>query len=289
MLGAIIGDIAGSFYEKNPYKTDNFDEIQIFHPKSKFTDDTVLTIAIADTLLTKEHLFRENLQKYTLKYPNAGYGKMYWEWANSKSKNNNKSYGNGAAMRISPIAYAGSTLKEVLQMAKVSSIPSHDHPEAILSAQIVAGTIFLARSDHSKNEILNWIQDYSNYQLDHPIKEFRKNHTFNSRSSLSIPAALVAFKESKNFTQAIKIAISLGGDSDTEASIAGAIAEAYYREIPNIWKDSVFHYLPNEFIEVMNQFEQIFIKKNGMSQDSFVFDQSEINLNSKQKCDFFMK
>lgn len=287
MLGAIIGDIAGSYYEWNSFKTENTDEIPIFHPESHFTDDSVLTIAVSDALLDAQDggqkSFHAKLQKYTNRYPNAGYGSRFREWALRYSERQNNSYGNGAAMRVSPVAYAAKDLDDALRLAQETAAPSHNHPEAIKGAQAVAGAIYLAAKNNTKDEIINWVESYSGYEIKTEINAFRKKHRFETRTKVSVPAAFIAFRESTSFLDAIRIAISLGGDADTEASIAGAIAEAYYKSIPVETAQKTIQYLPDEFIETIENFYEEYVEF------PLAFGQISYSIqNAKRKCDIFI-
>ena len=234
MVGAIIGDIVGSIYEFYSIKSEDF---PLFTPGSRFTDDTVMTIAVAEALMTKwntdyelERNFINSLQKYGRLYPYAGYGGMFREWIHSTEPKPYNSYGNGSAMRVSSIAWRFNTLEEVEKYAAISAKVTHDHPEGILGAVIVAGCIYLARN-YDKNKIVQYVKENSNYNIDRHIADIRQDYKFDETCQGSIPEAIIAFLESESFEDAIRKAVSLGGDSDTLAAITGSIAEAYYPPI----------------------------------------------------------
>lgn len=225
MLGAITGDIVGSIYEGHSIKTKNFD---LFNPRRYFTDDTVLTIAVADTLLTSGN-YTEKLKEYCRLYPNAGYGMNFQAWGMSDDVEPYNSWGNGSAMRVSPIGFAFDDLDTVLQEAKRSAEVTHNHPEGIKGAQATASAIFLARTGHSKTEIKSYVETTFNYDLNQTIDQIAPA-TVSCQGS--IPQAMIAFLESTDFEDAIRNAIFIGGDSDTLACITGGIAQAFYGGVP---------------------------------------------------------
>ncbi len=231
MLGSIIGDICGSHYEFNNNK--NIETIQLFHPLSSATDDTVLTIAVADSIFnnlsTEEtaSIFKE----YAELYPNSGFGGMFKVWVGSDTLEPYNSFGNGSAMRTSPCAYAYNTIEEVLQSAEKMAAITHNHPDGIKGAKAVAGAIFIARDCGSRTDIKDFVTSLG-YDLSGKIDDIRPNYKFDETCEGSVPQAILAFLESNSFEHAIKLAISIGGDSDTIACITGGIAEAYYEGIP---------------------------------------------------------
>jgi ADP-ribosylglycohydrolase len=228
MLGAIVGDIIGAPFELTPVKTKDF---ELFNRGSCFTDDSVLSIAVAEWLLTQADLV-DCLKKWYHLHPHVGYGKIFAKWAaHPNDRDPYNSWGNGAAMRVSPIAWACTTLDDVLAKAKASAAVTHNHPEGLAGAQAVAGSIFLARSGASKNDIKQFAQGFG-YNLDRSLHDIRPDYHFNVSCIGSIPEALIAFLESTDFEDAIRNAVSLGGDSDTQGCIAGAIAEAFYGGVP---------------------------------------------------------
>src|SRR4051812_33646492 len=228
MLGAIAGDIIGSVYEALPIKTTHF---RLFHPLCRFTDDTVLTVALADSLLHGIP-YLDLLKRYYRAYPRAGYGGFFHEWAQSVDSQPYNSWGNGSAMRVSPVGFAFETLEDVLEQAKKSAEVTHDHPEGIKGAQAVASAIFLARTGQTKEQIKKYVETAFGYHLDTPLDEIRRTYEFEVSCQKSVPQAIRAFLESDDFEDAVRKAISLGGDSDTLACMAGGIAQAYYGGVP---------------------------------------------------------
>ena len=229
MLGAIAGDIIGSRFEHAGIKSKEF---ELFNRQSVFTDDTVHTIALADSLLHKVP-YQDKLREYFHYYPNAGYGGRFRRWARSPQPKPYGSYGNGSAMRVSPVAWFYEDLDRVLKEARHSAEITHNHPEGIKGAQAVAAAVFMARSGSSKAEIKSFVEDHFKYDLSSTIDEIRKDYGFEVSCQASVPQAIIAFLESTDFEDAVRNAVSLGGDSDTQGCIAGSIAEAYYGGVPS--------------------------------------------------------
>ena len=262
MLGAVFGDILGSYYESYTATEYNFP----FHPVSTFTDDTVLTMAVCRAVLnnTKDInciQIRKRGAEYVAQYrhfynrfPNAGYGQMFSEWARKKELSVSHSFGNGAAMRVVPIGFAYDTLKQVLLQAKASAYFTHRSREALKSAQAVASAVFLARKGKSKEEIINFLENRFHYDLSLRLDDIRKDYEFNSRASYSVPPAIIAFLESSDYESAVRNAIYLGGDADTQAAIAGGIAEAFYKEIPQHIYDFCYSRIDISFRMVISDF-----------------------------------
>lgn len=243
MFGAVCGDIIGSAYERHPSKNYHF---PLFTQNSTFTDDTVLTLAVCRTLLRNwetsgeiwsDHRWAEEYaleyKRYYRRYPGAGFGMMFRDWACRDSMAVQSSYGNGGAMRVIPIAYAYKGLEQVLQQAKLSCWYTHAHPEAINAAQAVAAAAYLALQGESKPAISMYIERQFAYNLSVPLKTLQFSFRFDSRSVVSVPPSIIAFLESDSYEDAVRKAVSMGGDSDTMACIAGGIAEAYYGGIPS--------------------------------------------------------
>jgi ADP-ribosylglycohydrolase len=229
MLGAIAGDVIGSVYEWDNISTTH---LRLFGPGSRFTDDTVLTVAVADALLTDGD-YAASFKAYHRRYPDAGYGGMFRDWARSGSSEPYGSFGNGSAMRVSPVGYAFATIGETLDEAARSAWVTHDHPEGIKGAQAVASAIFWARTGRSKDEIREAIRsDFGYPWLDEPLAEVRARNVWDATCPGSVPQAIAAFLHSRDFEDAVRTAVSLGGDSDTIACITGGIAEAYYGGVP---------------------------------------------------------
>ena len=242
MFGAVYGDIIGSYYEMHATKQLDF---PLFVPQSTFTDDTVMTAAVCETLLSggrpaagflecrrraREYACR--YRQYYARYPCAGFGEMFRSWAEKPELTRQRSYGNGAAMRVIPIAYACSTLEEVLRETRLSCLYTHCHPEAIAGAQAVATAAFLALQGTPKETIRRELEKRFGYTLHRPLAEIRKDFAFDSRTARTVPPAIRAFLEAADYEEAVRLAVSLGGDADTMACIAGGIAEAYFHTIP---------------------------------------------------------
>lgn len=223
MIGAIAGDIIGSVYEGHNIKTTEF---PLFDPRCTYTDDTVLTVAVADAILSAEE-YGPKLKEWYRLFPGRGYGSGFRQWA-VHGDGQGHSMGNGSAMRVSPVGFAFTTLEEVLGEARKSALPSHNHPEGIKGAQAVASAIFLARTGKSKTDIKTYIQNTFGYNLGRTIDDIRPRYLFDATCPGSVPEAITAFLESDNYEDAVRKAISLGGDSDTIACMAGGIAEAFY-------------------------------------------------------------
>lgn len=236
MYGAVIGDIIGSTYERHNCKSKDID---LFPQGSTFTDDTVLSVAIADCILSREksnlgarQSYAGFLKQYYHRYPHSGFGQMFEDWAVSKDLYIQRSYGNGAAMRVAAIGYAFADEKTIIDEVKKSCYYTHNNREAIKGACCVALAIFYARKGKSKEEIRQKLEKQSGYDLNFTLDSIREQYVFDSRTSYSVPPAIVAFLESRDYEDAVRNAISIGGDSDTIACMAGGIAEAYYGVIP---------------------------------------------------------
>lgn len=257
MYGGIIGDVVGSRFEFAPIKTKEF---ELFTELSTFTDDTVMTIAVARALISyKKHggNFKEILVEQTQylgnKYPTS-YGGMFSNWLHSTNPEPYNSYGNGSAMRVSPVGLYANSVEEALDLAKLSAEITHNHPEGIKGAQAPAAAVFLAKSGESRDYIRAFTNHYF-YPLDFTLDDIRENYSFDVTCQGSVPPAIVAFLESTSFEDAIRSAISLGGDSDTLAAITGSIAWSYYlvqnrMELPDDQHKMGFmtmRRIPNEF------------------------------------------
>ncbi len=228
MLGAIAGDIIGSVHEFIRTKTTDF---PLFVAHSRFTDDSILTVALADHLLTGAP-YIDKLHEYSRAYPDRGYGGRFAQWVASESREPYNSWGNGAAMRVSPVGFAMNTLEEVLEKAEASAAVTHDHAEGIRGAQATAAAIFLARQGESKEAIRSYIEQRFGYDLSRTVDEIRPDYDFNESCQGTVPEAIVAFLDAADYEETIRLAISLGGDADTLACIAGGIAEAFHGGVP---------------------------------------------------------
>ena len=266
MYGCIIGDIVGSKYEFNNIYTKDF---PLFSKGCSYTDDSLMTIAVAQALLEAEEkqlsfskLLVQHMQQLgrEFPYPQGGYGGRFACWLRDKDPKPYHSYGNGSAMRVSPCGLFAVTLEEALELAKISAAVTHDHPEGIKGAQAVAAAIFLARSGSAKDAIRSYICE-NFYPLPKTLAQIRKDYHFNESCQGTVPEAIVAFLESDSFEDAIRNAISLGGDSDTLGAITGSIAWSYYcsnahGEYEQQIVKNAAKYLPKHLWIVVDQFQQ---------------------------------
>lgn len=252
IVGAICGDIIGSVYEWERIKTKKF---PLFSDESRFTDDTVMTIAVAEAFV-KDRDYQSSMLRWGRKYPFCGYGGSFGEWLRSENPKPYDSYGNGSAMRVSPIGCVFHTPEETLREADLTARPTHNHPEGIKGAQATALSIFLARMGASKKEIKKEIDGRFNYDLDRSVAQIRKTYGFDETCQKTVPEAIICFLESTDYKDAIRNAVSLGGDSDTLACISGGIAAAYYKEIPQSIIAEATKRLKPEMIDVLNKFEK---------------------------------
>jgi len=255
MLGAVAGDIIGSVYEARPIKTTRF---PLFNSHARFTDDTVLTIAVADSLLHNTD-YATSLRTYGRLYPRAGYGTGFLEWLFTEDAAPYNSWGNGSAMRVSPIGFAFNTIESVLAEAKKSAEVTHNHAEGINGAQATAAAVFLARKGKTKQEITAFIAERFSYDLYRSLEQIRPCYRFDVSCRGSVPEAIIAFLESRGYEDAVRNAVSLGGDSDTMACIAGGIAQAFYGAVPDEIVTFVRNLLPDKFLLVLDEFNKTFI------------------------------
>lgn len=277
MLGSIFGDIAGSVYEFNNIKTTKFD---LLGRGTTFTDDTVLTIAVAywllDGSLSKERL-AFTLSYFVKKYPHpmGSYGSRFLQWAHGDIYKPYNSWGNGSAMRVAPVGWAFDTLEETERIAAISAEVTHNHPEGIKGAQATAAAIFMARNLATKAEIKSYIEQKYGYNLSKTCDEIRPTYQFNESCQETVPQAIIAFLDSRDFESAIRLAVSLGGDSDTLACITGGIAEAFYgmtfsipdtidscNDINMYFIEKVMEKLPDDLSNTVNEFNEKIISKN---------------------------
>ncbi|MDO4178855.1 MAG: N-6 DNA methylase [Phascolarctobacterium sp.] len=257
MLGAIIGDIAGSRFERHNHKSKEFDLLTY---RCRFTDDTVMSLAIAKAILKSNgslNKLSSNAVKYMREmgseYPHAGYGSRFSKWLCSDNPEPYNSYGNGAAMRVSACGFAATSIDDAKTLAKLVTEPTHNHPEGLKGAEAVAVSIYLARQGKSIIEIQDYVRD-NYYSLDFTLDGIRENCTFDVSCQGSVPQALMAFFESTNFEDAVRNAISIGGDSDTIAAITGSVAEAYYG-IPAEIRKHALTFLDKTQLKILNDFE----------------------------------
>ncbi|HZW38075.1 MAG TPA: ADP-ribosylglycohydrolase family protein [Ignavibacteriaceae bacterium] len=251
MLGAIAGDIIGSVYEFDDIKPNyNF---PLFIEDSKFTDDTVLTVALADSILSGIE-YQKKLNEFYQLYPSCSYSGNFKVWAESNEQHPYNSWGNGSAMRVSPVGWAYNDLDIVLQKAKESAETTHNHPKGIKGAQATASAIYLARTGSSKKEIKNYLIKNFDYNLDLDMEDLRKNYEFNESSQDTVPQAIYTFLISESFEDSIRKAIYIGGDSDTLACINGSIAEAYYGVIPEYIINEMYNRLDLKLLAIVKEF-----------------------------------
>jgi len=261
MLGAFFGDVVGSVYEWHNIKTKDF---PLFRPQSRPTDDSIMTLAVADAILQGGSAddFIDALHKWGARYPHAGYGGRFRNWLQSGDREPYHSWGNGSAMRVSPCGWAAKSLDEAEQLAEKSAAVTHNHPEGIKGAKAVAGAIWLARQAKSvpeaKAAVRKYVSETYGYNLNQTLDEIRPDYTFDVSCQGTVPPAVIAFLESTSFEDAIRNAISLGGDSDTLAAITGSIAEAAYgiteadpNDTPGRLLQELFDHLDNGFNEVL--------------------------------------
>lgn len=262
MFGAILGDIIGSPYEfDRGDKTKNF---PLFSSRSEFTDDTVMTVAVAEALMSIEEkdddeMIKEKIVKslkyWGRKYPDAGYGSRFAMWLKLENTQAYNSYGNGSAMRVSPAGWLGDSLKEARRLARLSAEVTHNHYQGIKGAEATASAIYMARKNYTKEEIKEYIVEEFGYDLSRTCDEIRPGYYHNESCQKTVPEALIAFFEGENFEDVIRTAVSLGGDCDTLTAIAGSIAEGYY-DIPEELMDQCYKMLEPDMIEVLNQFKK---------------------------------
>lgn len=286
MLGAIVGDIVGSVYEWNNIKTKDF---PLFRDDCFFTDDTVMTCAVAEAVMNggERDDFIDAMKKYGRMYPNAGYGGRFGAWLFSDNREPYNSFGNGSAMRVSPCAWTmdcgfcartGFWPSNARDRARLSAEVTHNHPEGIKGAMAVADAIFMNRfnfggycsdygtpihdkPDECKRKVKEHIEREYGYDLSRTLNEIRPSYTFNETCQETVPQAIIAFLESTDFEDAIRNAISLGGDSDTLAAITGSIAEAAYG-IPDWIKDKAFSYLDEPLKNVLQRWRKTYFSRN---------------------------
>ena len=254
MIGVIAGDIIGSIYERFPTKSA---DVPLFHPACRFTDDTVLTIATASAILDGTS-YGDAYLRFGRRYPNAGYGGSFYQWLRESEPLPYGSFGNGSAMRVAPVGFAFDSKEAVLREAERSAVVTHDHPEGVKGAQATALAIFLARSGAPKDAIREELVARFGYDLHRTVDEIRPNYRFDVTCQGSVPEAIVAFLDSTSLEDAIRLAISLGGDGDTQAAIAGGIAHAFYRDVPDTIAGPVRALLPQEFLEIIDAFERAY-------------------------------
>lgn len=267
MIGAIIGDMIGSPYEFD--RGNKSKDFPLFNSESSYTDDTIMTVAIAMALMqhnkNDDEIKKQLIQCLILwgkKYPNAGYGSMFSKWLYSENHEPYNSFGNGSAMRVSSVGWLYDDINKVRHIAKLTAEITHNHPEGIKGAEAVASAIFLARKGHRKTEIKNYIENEFGYNLSMTCDEIRPTYHHIESCQETVPEAIIAFLESESFEDAIRNAVSLGGDCDTLTCITGSIAEAYYG-VPDWLIQECEKRLPQNIIYVLNCFKNFLSKTKG--------------------------
>ena len=266
IIGAIAGDVIGSAYEFNPTRDHDF---ELFTPESTFTDDTVLTMANARWLLEDGQHTHERLVEIMLdlcrKYADRGYGGRFARWIHDADPQPYNSFGNGSAMRVSPIGYYAQTLDECLELAKISAEVTHNHPEGIKGAQATAAAIFLARKGKTKQEIRKYVEDTFHYDLSRTLDEIRPTFTFDETCQHTVPEAITCFLEGKDYEDVVRLSVALAGDADTIAAIAGSISSAV-DEVPNEITQPVIALLNEEFCTTLLRFNELVAKRESQAQ-----------------------
>ena len=254
MLGAIAGDIFGAAYEGQPLKREEFN---LFTEARYVTDDTVLTVATADALMGDGD-YAAAYRDWGNRFPFCGYGPRFRKWLGRPNQGPYNSYGNGSAMRVSPIGWALDSLEEVLAEAERSAAVTHNHPEGIKGAQATAAAVFVARKGATKSDIRHEIAARFDYDLDRTVDAIRPDYRFEVSCQRSVPEALIAFLDADDFEHTIRLAISLGGDADTQAAIAGSVAEAFWGGVPERVEAEVRAQLDDELFEVIARFRSYY-------------------------------
>ena len=260
MYGALLGDMIGAPYEFD--RGNKSKEFPLFCENSRFTDDSVMTIAVAEALLDSRFLdddsiraaLIKSMRKWGKKYPDAGYGRKFLCWLREKEPKPYGSCGNGSAMRVSAAGWLFDTLEETREKARLTAEVTHDHPEGIKGAEATSGAIFLARTGRSKEEIRDYIVQEFGYDLSRTCDQIRPSYYHNESCQKTVPAAITAFLEGTDFEDVIRTAVSLGGDCDTLTCIAGSIAEAFYG-VPAILKAECRRRLPEDMAYVLGRFD----------------------------------
>ena len=257
LMGAILGDIVGSIYEFDPHKAT---DINLQDKRMDYTDDTIMTIAVADWILNdKRHTMNglvERMQQWGRRYPHpmGAYGNMFSQWLRSDNPMPYNSWGNGSAMRVSAVGFAFDTLEETMNVAKKCAEVTHNHPEGIKGAQATAAAIFMARTGSPKKEIRRFITDTFGYNLDRSCDDIRPTYGFDGSCQGTVPESIIAFLDSKDYEDALRLCISLGGDADTMGAITGAIAGAYYNKMPYALYEFGMEKLPKDIQNVVGLF-----------------------------------
>jgi ADP-ribosylglycohydrolase len=251
MIGVVAGDIIGSVYEHWDPGTRDF---PLFIPRSVYTDDSVLALAVAEAILRGRE-YGEVIREFGLRYPDAGYGGSFFRWLREKDPKPYNSWGNGSAMRVPAVGFAFDSEERVLREAELTALPTHNHPEGTKGAQAVALAVFLARKNAGKEEIRKRLSDRFGYDLTRSVEEIQPDYSFDVSCQGSVPEAIIAFLDSSSFEEALRNAVFLGGDSDTLACMAGAVAEAFYGGVPRPIVTETLERLPEHLKDVLERFE----------------------------------
>lgn len=260
LLGTIIGDTVGKRFEWNSTKDKNFEPL--ITDESSFTDDTLLTIATADCILHDPTLnYTKYYQQWGVKYPTVGFGGTFMEWIYLDDPRPYNSWGNGSAMRVAPVGWAYDNLEDVLKNAAISANVTHSHVEGLKGAQATASAIFMARKGCTKEDIRLFVSNTFGYNLQRHSDDIRPDYSFHVSCQKSVPESIISFLDSTSFEDCIRIAVSLGGDSDTMAAIAGSIAEPFYKVIPKELGDICVSRMSQEMIDIYNEFNEKYDRK----------------------------
>lgn len=262
MWGAIAGDIIGSRFEFNNHRSKDF---ELFKLGSYCTDDSIMSVAVAETLLDHDKIddreFTKDLiatfKMYGKLYPYGGYGSMFGNWIRSSDPKPYLSFGNGSAMRVSSVGWYATSLAQAEHIAKLTAAVTHNHPHGIIGAVVTAGSIYLARTGGSKNDVLDYFRSFG-YVFDTSVDVLRETNKFNETCQITMPVVARCFMESTDFEDAIRNAICVGGDSDTIAAITGSIAEAFYG-LPEKIKTAVQIFTPPKMLGVLTAFDKKYI------------------------------
>ena len=276
LFGAVLGDITGSIYEFDPHKSTNVD---LKDERMDYTDDTIMTIAVADWLINDKLHTKKGLvacmQKWGRRYPHpmGAYGNMFSKWLDTGNPKPYNSWGNGSAMRVSAVGFAFDTLEETMKVAKKCAEVTHNHPEGIKGAQATAAAIFMARTGYTKDEIRSFISETFGYNLDRNCDDIRPTYVFDGSCQGTVPESIIAFLDSKDYEDALRLCISLGGDADTMGAITGAIAGAYYNKMPFTLYEFGVKKLPEDILLVMRDFNSKY-----EAQVSHAWQNAELNV-----------
>lgn len=259
VVGAITGDIIGSAYE---FEGVNAEDFKLFDRFCNYTDDTVLTIAVADWLSTPDSRLQDFLIRYARKYIDAGYGPMFVKWCLSRHPTPYNSCGNGSAMRVSAVGTVANNVEEAMELAKESALPTHNHPEGIKGAQAIAVAVVLARQGKTKEEIKATLQSLFDYDLNRTYLDLlNSKYTFNVICQTTVPEALISFFASESYEDCIFKAVLTNKDTDTAGAVAGAVAGAYYG-VSEKTRKKAYTYIPKEFINVINKLDEFLNSQN---------------------------